>query len=257
MKSLIVSLLFHFRNKFILLNPFKRANKGIVNLNFWEDRDNLGDLLSPIIVQYMLSIRSKGWQAKDNNQYIHLYAIGSIITAGLQDCVIWGSGFLTPNKIKRLKGRNLDIRAVRGPLTQVILLDNGFRCPSIYGDPAIFLPLIYSPKIKSKKYKFGVIKHLMSEHESYGDDVCYINIMTKDYKNFVDNLMQVECVISSSLHGIIIAESYGIPAVLLRPSHDLFKYYDWYYSTLRCRFPIASSVQSAMSLPPPQNCLKI
>ena len=61
-----------------------------------------------------------------------------------------------------------------------------------------------------------------------------------------------ELVISSSLHGIILAEAYGVPAIMLRdtPSKDITKYKDWYYSTGRKEFPIADSIDDALSMTP-------
>ena len=42
---------------------------------------------------------------------------------------------------------------------------------------------------------------------------------------------KAKLVISSSLHGIILAETYGIPAILLmdKVTNNMFKYNDYYY----------------------------
>lgn len=248
--GLFCFLLYPFRNTFLLFNPARKARKGIVNLNYWEDQVNLGDALSPVIVNWCLA--RKGMSLENRiKRCRHLYAIGSIITAGMQDCTIWGSGFLTPDKLNRLKGRKLDIRAVRGPLTRLILVDNGFSVPKVYGDPAIFLPELYQPIGIKRKARYGIVRHLSAGENINFPDSINIDIRTDDYRKFVDKLHEVEIVVSSSLHGIIIAESFGIRAILLRPKHDLFKYYDWYYSTRRFDFPIAASIQEAFMLPPP------
>ena len=59
-------------------------------------------------------------------------------------------------------------------------------------------------------------------------------------------------VISSSLHGIIISEAYGIPARIIRPDdffadkfwqyEPLFKYEDYYYGTGRSNFTYANNI---------------
>lgn len=249
-------LLYPFRNKFLLFNPARKARKGVVNLNYWEDQTNLGDALSPVIVNWCLA--QKGMSLENRiNGVRHLYAIGSIIVAGMQDCTIWGSGFLCANKLNRLKGRRLDVRAVRGPLSQVLLTDNGFSVPKVYGDPAIFLPELYKPSGIKRKAKYGIVRHLSSGENIKYSNCVSIDIRTDDYRSFVDNLHEAEIIISSSLHGIIIAEAYGIKAILLKPKHNLFKYYDWYYSTGRYDFPIADSIQEAIMLPPPPDYQKI
>ncbi|MCD8131591.1 MAG: polysaccharide pyruvyl transferase family protein [Lachnospiraceae bacterium] len=184
----------------------------------------------------------------------HLYAVGSVITAGLQDCTIWGSGILYTLLGYRLRNRLLDIRAVRGPLTRVVLLEYGYDVPEIYGDPAIFLPEVYSPNRTEKKFKYGVVAHkngasrLKNVHDILGDNYLDIDIKTNDYKAFVDQLVSVERVISTSLHGIILAESYGIPAILVRPDYSLFKYYDYYLGTNRGSFPILEKLPSKEEL---------
>lgn len=54
-------------------------------------------------------------------------------------------------------------------------------------------------------------------------------------------------VISSSLHGIILAESYGVPAVLLDTGNkNLFKYYDYYEGTGRNYVPIVKSIEEGL-----------
>lgn len=81
-------------------------------------------------------------------------------------------------------------------------------------------------------------------------DILNIDICTSDYREFVNKLTSVEIVISSSLHGIILAESYGVKAILLKPTKDYLKYYDWYYSTGRYSFPIANNIEDAFNIVP-------
>lgn len=257
-KNFLIKLLFPFRNKFILFNVWARAKNNRVNLNYWWEKPNLGDDLSRVIVEYMLSLRNIPFD-KEVHGRKHLYAVGSIITAGLQDCTIWGSGILFATMLNRVKGRNLDIRSVRGPVTRIILTDMGYNVPEIYGDPVIFLPEVYSPKDVEKKYKYGVIIHKDQKFICNSDkdflkrkDVLLIDIRTRDYEGFVNNVVSCEKIISSSLHGVIISESYGIPALMHQPSVEpLLKYCDWYYSTDRLSFPIATKLDDVLTMETP------
>lgn len=234
-------------NRIILFSSLKAKRKK-VNIDFWQDKKNIGDAISPIIVEFACKYYGIDLD-KEISHTKHLFAVGSIITAGSQDCTIWGSGILNSTIISRVKNRKLDIRAVRGPLTRILLCDYGFDVPMIYGDPAILLPLIYNPDV-SKKYDVGVILHLNRGIQI--SDKCHrINIITDDYKTFVNEVKSCGLILSSSLHGIIIAEIYGIPAILLNPKVDLLKYYDYYYSTGRLCFPIAETVAEALSLEAP------
>lgn len=240
-------LTFHLNNKYILFTS-RKAKKNKVNLNYCHDFKNVGDNISPKIVEFVADKFNVDLN-KEVSETKHLYAVGSIITAGAQDCTVWGSGLLNTTILNRLNKRKLDIRAVRGPLTRVILIDRGFSVPEVYGDPALLTPLFYNPTVE-KKYKVSVVTHMNENNESFPKEVHQINIVTDDYKEFVDEIKASELVISSSLHGIIFAESYGVSAVMLRPNGDLFKYFDYYYSTGRYSFPITETVKEALSVKP-------
>jgi len=246
-KRICVRLMKPFANNFILLNPRCKAIKNKVNLNFWDGKPNLGDAISPIVVEYMLGLKNLSLtKTVDNTK--HLYAIGSVITAGIQNCTVWGSGILYTTLGYRLKNRKLDIRSVRGPMTRMVLIEYGYDVPEIYGDPAIFMPEIYFPHNIKKQYKYGIVSHKngskhLDDLSLLDNDYKLIDIKTNDYKVFINDLLSVEYVISTSLHGIILAESYGISAILVQPEFSLFKYYDWYCGTGRAKFPMLQSLK--------------
>ena len=72
-----------------------------------------------------------------------------------------------------------------------------------------------------------------------------IDVASFDYKKFIDEIVASEMVISSSLHGIIVAETYGVPALFLNNGvwDQSIKYLDWYYSTGRYNVKMISSVE--------------
>lgn len=249
---------FTYRNR-IILDDFNRiAGNNTVNLHWWrpqgpvrdtlQNNENLGDYLAVPILDYLLQIHC----IKDNvcNGRKHLYTVGSIIFMGLQDAVIWGSGLLYENSlpyfVKKFKNKliKLDIRAVRGPKTREILCKYGYNCPEIYGDPAILMPLIYNP-VHEKKYEYTIIHHMDSNELNEG-----VSILTKDYKGFIDRIVKSKLIISGSLHGIILAEAYGVPAILLldRKNINMFKYEDYYFGTGRKVFPVARNVREALTM---------
>jgi pyruvyltransferase len=247
MKHLVVALLKPFANSFILLNPKCKAKKNRVNLNYWDDKPNLGDAISPIVVEYLLKQKNLSLDMSVQKTK-HLYAIGSVISAGIQDCTVWGSGVLYTTLGYRIKDRDLDIRSVRGPMTRMLLMEYGYVVPEIYGDPAIFMPEIYKPSNVQKSYKYGIVDHKngskhLNDLSGLDGNYILIDIKTRDYKKFIDDLVSVEYVISTSLHGIILAESYGIPAILVQPDFSLFKYYDWYCGTGRSQFAIHKNLK--------------
>lgn len=237
-----------WNNRYILFTG-RRAEPGRVNLDYCHDFRNIGDNISPVLVRYAAKVHGV-----DPEQEIagtkHLYGVGSILTAGAQDCTVWGSGLLNTRILGRLDGRRLDVRAVRGPLTRAVLMDRGFQVPEVYGDPAVLMPLIFDPQV-SRRYSVSLVTHMNEETALPDGPVHRIDPRTSDYEQFVRQIKASERVIASSLHGIIFAEAYGIPAVLLRPRSDLFKYFDYYYSTGRMSFPIAETAAQALEQPPP------
>lgn len=224
-----------------------------VNLEWWNKKQNLGDVLSPIVYEWML--RSNQIEIDQaTRETKHLLCIGSVIGMGNFDAVVWGSGIHTFKTIKDVvdqrKYRKYDIRAVRGPITASVLKTCGYECPKVYGDPAILMTEIYSPQKVEKKYKISAILHIEHQNIEKPDDIHYINMNTIDYKNVIDEIMLSEKVISSSLHGIILAETYGVPTVFLSEGmeDELLKFYDWYYATGRRNVIIANSMQQAMEM---------
>ena len=236
----------------------RKAEKNRVNLEWWNYKDNVGDVLSPVICEWMLEQRNLSFNSNANKTY-HLMALGSICGEGQVDAVVWGSGVhndaLRKNIYRWRKIRKLDIRAVRGPKTADVLRKAGYACPNVYGDPAILMPFIYMPPYScgEKKYKKSVIIHFSGKDNLVeNDDFHYIDVETKDYKKFIDEIVSSELVISSSLHGIILAESYGVPAIFLKSGieKEILKFEDWYSSTGRSDFAVAENILEASKMAP-------
>jgi len=234
--------------KYVWGDTSRPVKEGMVNVYYfkWYDKDNVGDLLSLVIVNF---VKDK-FNLKDvkRRRTIRMFAIGSVIHNAKSDMVIWGSGIrdraTQPPKV------NFDIRAVRGPLTRKRMIENGYSCPEIYGDPAILLPLFYNPEVR-KKYDYTIIPHYYKEDEvpmQYRDKV--MSTFTSDWKGFIERIVASEYVISSSLHGLILAEVYGVPAILYDVEKDVFKYEDYFQGTGRTDIPIADSLEYAIQNKP-------
>lgn len=244
-----------FANGFILLNPWDRVRRNHVNLDYWKESSNLGDALSPIIVEHLIKERGMSFDTEVCRTR-HLCAVGSVITAGAQDCVVWGSGILNPKLLYRIKGREFDVRAVRGPVTRALLMEYGYSAPAAYGDPAVFMSEIYQPKAGRKSCHYGFVVHKdgsarFADVSSLSRSYKFIDIKTDDYRHFIDELATVECVVSTSLHGVILAETYGIPAILMMPECDFMKYEDWYEATGRSSHPVVESLDDLDVIEPP------
>ena len=255
-----------FSDRIILDYPQQKAKKNRVNLHrfFAEENGehkNLGDYLSKVVVEWMLAQKHLSLDTWVDGKR-DIYAIGSILLMGHQNTTVWGTGMpFEPSKIRGLFHnrycRKLDIRAVRGPLTRQTLLKLGHECPEIYGDPAILMPLIYTPKRREKIINRLIIPHFSMENMAAADQDCgqILSMKTNDYQYVIDTICSSEVVISSSLHGIILAEAYGVPAIFFqdRPERFNYKYADWYLSTGRemCVYAGVSEARTKRPMPLP------
>lgn len=129
----------------------------------------------------------------------------------------------------------------------------GHKCPEVYGDPAILMPMIYKPNVE-KKYDYAIIPQYATEksvRKNYPNENV-ISMNTNDYEDVINQIASCKKVVTSSLHGIILAEVYGVPAVWYRglPKTVDFKYLDYYYSTGRCDIPLLTTIEEAMKAEP-------
>ena len=169
---------------------------------------NFGDILNPYVVEKL-----SGVPPRYVRRGAGILAIGSVIKFATDGTVVWGAG--TPRMTDRLSA-NADYRAVRGPLTRQLVIESGGSCPEVYGDPAWFLPVLYRPKLADRRFKLGLVLHYANEGEvEAGTDVRLISVKRAGYEGieqFIDELCSCERILTTSLHGLIVAHAYGIPA---------------------------------------------
>ncbi|GIT91409.1 hypothetical protein JANAI62_18660 [Jannaschia pagri] len=183
-----------------------------VKLFWWEEPHpgNLGDIINPYIVEKLT-----GRPPKFAPRGVGMCAIGSVIKWAKSGTPVWGSG--SPHENDTL-APDAVYHAVRGPYTRDLVLRNGGTCPEVYGDAGWFLPILYRPDVK-KTHKTGLILHFQHEEAplDVSPDIRRIDIRRLGYDEieaFLDEMLSCERIVSTSLHGVIIAQAYGIPACL-------------------------------------------
>ena len=218
----------------------------------YNDRDirpdstmNWGDIIPKTIINFFSKSNKLTnediFSVKYPQKPYKIYSTGSVMLYTKPDSIVWGTGCIAPGRIGQTPKK---IYAVRGPLTKKELDKRGISCPEIYGDPALLFPQIYNPKIE-KKYKLGIIPHYIDYFSNIdkqiiknleGQGVKIIDVCSGEQK-FIDELLEVETVVSSSLHGLIAADAYGIPNAKVNISNKLiggnFKFNDYYLSVGR------------------------
>lgn len=186
---------------------------------------NFGDELNVYMLEELTGCPVsvyKSWFHLSKENYM---VIGSLIDRFTdKQSVIWGSGILSDKVPLSYKPKK--VCAVRGKITRNYLLRNGIECPEIYGDPALLLPYLYRPDV-SKQYKMGIIPHIhdldnplvVNFVERNKSSVCLIDFAHyEDWHDVIDLICSCECIVSSSLHGLILSDAYRIPNLWIRIS---------------------------------------
>lgn len=225
----------------LLVNASMDWNKdGVVHQNFGDD---LNYYILTILTGKHIINSSQIWNIGRLPIYMCIGSILNLYYINPKGNIVWGSGARDAGL--PMNGFPKKICAVRGKLTREYLQRQGMDCPEIYGDPALLLPFLYQP-IRKKKHKLGIILHFRDKGneqirrvvEKNGESVEFIDIVNFDrWESVIDRIMECECIASSSLHGLIVADAYKVPNVWIRFGDDTFegefKYLDYFSGVQR------------------------
>jgi len=154
---------------------------------------------------------------------------------------VWGTGFIFSDKTKEepFYNKNLIFSALRGQLSKDRVerltgkdLGNIPLC-----DGGILTSKLFDKTIQ-KKYELGVIPHYKEQEEPIFRKLLNISKnsvlidLKRDPMEVYKTIASCECVLSSSLHGLIISDSFNIPNLHVKVSDKLlgdgFKFKDYY-----------------------------
>lgn len=191
---------------------------------------NFGDQLSASVVEWATGVPvtwAPAWYDRK------ILGVGSILQRALSASdYVWGSGLIRDLKVDPPQG--VTFLAVRGPMTR-----HNIRAdvPEVFGDPALLLPLFCTRPVETL-YSVGIVPHF-HDYEAVDKDDPGVQVIdvTRPWEDVVDAIRSCELIVSSSLHGVIVAEAYGIPAVWVRISDGViggsFKFHDYLLATGR------------------------
>jgi pyruvyltransferase len=206
---------------------------------------NFGDLLGPIIVRRVVTRLGLG-RALSSQQ--RLLAVGSILRLAQPGDTVWGAG-INGKSIGDGVYPRLDIRAVRGPATAEVLKATNESVPAVYGDPALLIPQLWTDAELGIERRSGGVVVM----PNYNDLDAFPSDAVSPLGNPLERIRMLASatrVVASSLHALVIAEAYGVPAVLVTSSaeHD-FKYRDYYEGTGRA-MPVPVDIADAADADP-------
>ncbi len=195
---------------------------------------NAGDAASALIVA-ALTGREVDAIGEAPSTRPNLLGVGSILHWADERSVVWGAGLIAESITPAAKPKA--VLAVRGPLSRDRLAARGVACPDLVGDPGALLPRILPPTKRSRE-SIGLAPHYVDADHPFvqGARAAGLSVVdpTWPLPKYVETLTSCSRVISSSLHGLVFAHAYGIPAAWIRLSDRVFghgfKYRDYYAS---------------------------
>lgn len=221
-----------------------------VDIFYWKPSHghNFGDFLASVIVQRMLAMHEIV-PNEPRQVPARLLSIGSVLHFAQTGDTLWGTGRNGKVPQDEHQFKSLDVRAVRGPRTRQFLGELGIQAPEVFGDPALLLPHLFEKRLKrcTEKGKVGVVPNL---HDiALMQDQDFINPRA-NWDEVIKEILTCDFVISSSLHGLIVADAFGIDCCHLRLSDTEpdFKYLDYCEGVGRTQFRSARSIEEAMQI---------
>jgi pyruvyltransferase len=209
-----------------------------IRLYWWKHRDtgvqNFGDSLSPALVERISRRRVEYASLEECD----LVAIGSLVetvlgTKRTRPVHIWGTGFLKNGEA--VNDARLLCAAVRGPITRDRL---GLRADAPLGDPGLLADLLVdgaSPKVAA----LGIVPHYVDLDKPIVDDFRKarghrVISPLLPVTDFIRAVGQCDAIVSSSLHGLIVADALSIPNRRIRLSQRViggsYKFNDYFRS---------------------------
>jgi pyruvyltransferase len=210
---------------------------GRVPVRWWFKADNFGDLLSPWLIAKMTGREVVFADPKRP----HYLAIGSVLNRANPRSQVWGTGaFGTEDGA--VFATHATYHAVRGPLSHARLATLGIPCPEVYGDPALLAPAYFSPSVP-KTHEYGIVARWSERrwHDAeIGPDVRIIDLGTADVEGVIRAMLSCRRIVTGSLHGLVIADAYGIPSAWVRSGTAYggqYKFYDYFATVRKFRSP--------------------
>ncbi len=209
-----------------------------IPITYFDGIDNVGDLINPYLVP---KIAGRAVHKARSNAFTHLRAVGSVLGSASRKSYIWGSGSIDGKPPLRALDEK-KILALRGSKTADLLRTCGYSFGDVpLGDPALLMPRFYAGASGPKRHRVGVVPHF-SDIRFFSplgkidlpEGATLIDVRCQP-EEFIDQLVACETIVSSSLHGLILADAYGLPNVWIRLPNELlggtYKFFDYYTTT--------------------------
>ncbi|MBK8457918.1 MAG: polysaccharide pyruvyl transferase family protein [Phyllobacteriaceae bacterium] len=205
---------------------------------------NFGDDINPDFFERISGKRIRLTRRRDR---LHFLGIGSILAKATGASTVLGSGFLVPSDSTPTMPRA--VVALRGALSRAALSSAD---DTLLGDPlALADRLIARP---ARRRGIAYVPHCRNAERAkrlFADSIAVID-PRRPPLDVIADIAASEAVISQSLHGLIVADAFGVPNLWAAP-HDGMKgrfKFDDYFSTLDRPKEAHAETAELMARPP-------
>lgn len=224
---------------------FRRRRQKPVRL-YWfrylaSPNGNFGDEITRVLIEREFHRRVVWEQALTECDLIGAGSLMEAVAAGILDNrpLIWGTGFIQEGSI-RLPYDAARLVSVRGRTTLSRIDDVPEDADIVLGDPGLLANRLISRSIR-KRYDVGLVPHYVDHDAAMAALTDTGLVANKRLKvispldrceDVIGQIARCETILSSSLHGLIVADSLGVPNLHIRFTDGvvggLYKFLDYY-----------------------------
>lgn len=225
----------------------------------YTDEPNIGDAINPIIVKKIMkynpictdqfNCQISGIGSGLRRFFVNPYDMNNIDTIQYfenkhkvynKEIILWSSGFITTPTCKEIPiSEKIKVASVRGELSKKYIetiINKRLDCS--VGDAGLLVSKLIKKPL-CPKYKLGIIPQRREKNEMIYQEIAMeisdsiiIDVEPLDPMTFIKQIIDCECIISSSLHGLVLADSFCIPSRHVKYTNKLvgdgIKFRDYY-----------------------------
>lgn len=202
---------------------------------WWKDRPNFGDLLTPLLLKHFAELDTE-WSPPNGADLISTGSILGHVSYNWWKGHVLGSGKLFAHDEVPVQAQ---VWALRGPISA-----KGVRGDFALGDPGLIADELVPPQ--TKRFKIGILPHWSDTElttRTEWDRYEPVRIFpTWHPLDVIAAIGACHKIITSSLHGLILADAFGIPrrfehATRLEREGGYLKHRD-YHASIGHRFEV-------------------
>lgn len=187
---------------------------------WWKDHNNFGDWITPTLLKKLVDTDCE-WAEPEDADFIGVGSYLDVLKDHPFHGYIWGTGIMNKKSYPNLS--HCKVLALRGKYTQA-------HCKShcqILGDPGLLANMLVKEKVPIN-HDIGFIPHWNDKKTTVRGS--YKIKITNPIETVIKDAMSCKKIVTTALHGLILADSLGLPRMWLytdmNPGEG-FKFYDY------------------------------